>query len=675
MLPDRTSQTIAHFIGYFDSVIEEARLRIQQSEGRVLGEKAAPPAELQALAPDFATDFSLRGFIPDVPYRAPPFELYGGGSHFHHAPIGLGFGWQRPVSFDPDMPRHVLPGRPAADVEQQLHIFAGPGSIQAQMFQVNVLYDDDYLDLTDQPHERIDMSFVAGRLSDYADAGAAYGERTTFDRPQDHASLDAMAKGYGTLGEALGQEDRPPIHADARSEFVATGDGVKGIHVNGELREEMPVLKDLLPDRGLAAPPAEEAEDAEQTTAGAHGPAVDSIVVDAGANVVANIAAVTNVGIIAPVMSVMGDYHQVDVISQAYVYSDVDHDGRFPAGDAAFHAGSATQAFNIAAIKDMAFALGGGGEEGGDAPPVFPTDWVVSRIDGDVCFMEWIEQYNFVSDNDQLVITTRGSEVSILSGGNTALNVSTFFGMSMQYDLVIVGGNVIDMNVINQLAVLYDNDWLVGSGAGASGVSFDGGGNLIWNQASITNVGSGNFQEMPGYMSDVIAAIDERDPNMPAGLAGDAAFQGQHVLSVLYITGNVYQLNYVNQVSILGDADHVSQLAANMLAETEDASVTIRTGNNAVINIAEIVDYDSFGGTTYLGGGLYTDAILIQGGIIEQDDTHPQTVGTKLANEVIAFLDDTPDHPGTSGDGVIDAGHDYSWNTAMPSDAMQTVIA
>lgn len=73
MLLDRTSQTIAHFIGYFDAVIEEARMRTRPSEGRVLVENDKPDADFEALAPGFASDFNLRGFIPDVPYK--PFPL------------------------------------------------------------------------------------------------------------------------------------------------------------------------------------------------------------------------------------------------------------------------------------------------------------------------------------------------------------------------------------------------------------------------------------------------------------------------------------------------------------------------------------------------------------------------------------------------------------------------
>jgi len=674
MLLDRTSQTIAHFIGYFDMAIEEARLRIRQTEGAVAIEKDRPVPDFEALAPGFASDFDLKGYIPDVPYRGVAYGFYG-GSHFHGSHMSLSFKWQPLELADLDLPSLRLPLPVIEMPTPELFIFAGPGSAHTHMTQVNLLFDNDYVNMTGEPHPLVSTAFVHERMLEYVDEASVYTDRTTFLRTDSYETFGRMANYLHMLEDDLAREGRPPIHEGADSEFVATGGDVAGIHVNGELREAVPLLEDFLPDRGLAAPPEDPDEDEEETERTENAPSADNLVIDAGANVVANVAALTSVGIVAPVMSVMGNYHQVDVIAQATIYSDVDDDNRDVDGVAEGHGGATTQAFNIASFQEMLFDAGG--DEAGDGgAPVFPTDWIVSRIDGDVCFMQWIEQYNFVTDNDQLVVTSTGSDVTILTGGNTAINVSAFFGMSMYYDLVIIGGDVYDMNVINQLAVLYDNDWLVREGETPSGTTFDSSGNLLWNQASITNVGAGDrFEAMPDYMQTVVQAIDDRDVDMPKGLASDSLFEGQETLSVLYITGNFYKLTYVSQVNVLGDADHVSQVAADYLAENDDASVTIRTGSNAVVNIAEIVDYDAFGSTTYLGGGLYTDAILIQGGLIEEDDTQPQPVETRLANEVIAFLDDAGEDNPDAADGGITSGHDYSWNTAMPSDAMQTVVA
>lgn len=274
-----------------------------------------------------------------------------------------------------------------------------------------------------------------------------------------------------------------------------------------------------------------------------------------------------------------------------------------------------------------------------------------------------------------MTVTTSGASVSLLTGGNAALNIANFLGIGMQYDLIIVGGNVLDMNLISQIAVLYDNDWARANPDAPDGATIQSGNNLLWNDAGIHNVGSnGRFETMPDYMHQTVNAINERDPNMPDALAHDANFAGYQGLNVLYITGNLYDVSIIKQVSVLGDSDDVTQAAAKVLDNNENATVHIDTGSNAVVNLAQIVDYDSFGSTTYVAGGVYSDAILIQGGIIENDTSQPAQHG-QLANEVIAFLHDDPATTQNESDGVINGGHDLSWSNAHPSDVMQTVVA
>ena len=365
----------------------------------------------------------------------------------------------------------------------------------------------------------------------------------------------------------------------------------------------------------------------------------------------------------------------IDAITQAYIYSDRDEiDSVFTRSDDQ----AATEAFNIASFERSVYpgaeTAENNSQDNGE-PPIFPTAWRVSVLEGDVSFVHWIEQYQFVSDNDTMTITTSGATVSLLTGGNAALNIANFLGIGMQYDLIIVGGNVLDMNIISQIAVLYDNDWVRANPDAPDGATVQSGNNLLWNDASIHNVGSNDrFETMPDYMNQTVNAINERDPNMPDALAHDVNFVGYQGLNVLYITGNLYDVSIIKQVSVLGDSDDVTQAAAKVLENNEDATIHIDTGSNAVVNLAQIVDYDSFGSTTYVAGGVYSDAILIQGGIIENDTSQPAQPG-QLANEVIAFLHDDPATIENESNGVINAGHDLSWSNAHPADVMQTVVA
>ncbi len=132
-------------------------------------------------------------------------------------------------------------------------------------------------------------------------------------------------------------------------------------------------------------------------------------------------------------------------------------------------------------------------------------------------------------------------------------------------------------------------------------------------------------------------------------------------------------VNVIKQINIVGDSDIVHKVASDVLANNQNATVSIDTGSNALVNIANITDYDSVGHATYLAGNLYSDTVLIQGGLVDHDQTDVNQNSHPLANEVIAFLDDHD--PQTTQDGTIDLGHDMSWHNGAVGDVMQTVVA
>ncbi len=682
MQADRISDIIAHFIGHFDSVIDEARLRIGYTEGKVHGEDPPPPPELEALDPDFASQLVLRGFDPDVTYRDGDYRLFdvGGRAPFDPDPQqllrdlddGLSGGYRLPRidQADPTIPMEMP--------EERLAVYPGPGSAISHISQVNLLFDDDYLNMTGQEHERLDTGYVTERLAEFANAADVFTPFADFDRTDTYENLQQMAQEVHEFNEGLLANDTTSLTEDAEVDFVIAGNDIQGTYVNGVLTDEAPALDDHMPDRGIADQPVE--PEPSETPLEQAGPE-NVLTVAAGANVVANVASVTTTGVITPVMSVMGNYHQVDVITQAYVYSDNDNNDYIPTGCGKGEDGAGEQAptvaMNIGVFDRTTFGetSENQADDGQGEDPVYPSDWRVSVIEGDVCFVQWIEQYNFVTDNDQMVVTTTGCETSVLVGGNAVFNLTAYLGISQQYDLVIVGGNVLDMNIISQLAILYDNDRIGGDGTLPDGVETQTGNNLLWNQASIQNVGANDrFETMPDHMQQSQQAIEAGDPDMPETLAGDTNFAGYEWLNVLYITGNLYDVTYIKQVSILGDADSVTQVASELLANNENASVIIDTGSNTVANIAQVIDYDSFGGTTYVAGQTYSDAILIQGGLVENDTTQPQPLNNQLANEILAFLDDDPVTPDTD-DAIFNSGGDLCGPGASPADVMQTVIA
>ncbi len=685
---EKFSEIIAHFVGIFETTTEEMRLRAELAEGRGPAENNPALDDLVANTPTFASDLALQDYDPDVNYRSVSYEIVYGGARRFGRPFEESIEKLSEIAHrDVSLPRFGSPQDIdiGIETEEELQVFDGPGSAIRFTTQVNVLYDDDYLDMTGGNHAPRDTSFVVEKLTEFSAEAEIFSPFANLQRTDTLEGVKQIAGDMETYiqeikdsGQTSLGTDEPPADNpnDQVHDFVLTGDEITaGPYINGKLASEIPVLDDLLPDRGLAK--LAEEPDETQTSVEQHDPAGSSLEVTAGANLVANIASVVNTAVISSVTAVMGDYHQVDAITQVYVYSDNDSISSVfhSSADAAENAG--VTAYNIASFERDSFqSTQPQTTVDAHGDPIFPMAWRVSVIEGDVSFVNWIEQYHFVTDNDTMTVMTSGSETTVLTGGNTTLNFSSYFQMGLQYDLVIVGGNVYDINSITQISLLYDNDWARAEDGVDDSAAIQSGNNLIWNLAAIHNVGANDrFEAMPDYMSQAEKGIQERDPTMPEGLSTDSNFQGYVGLNVLYITGNLFDMTIIKQVAVLGDSDDVTLAGAAILKNNPDAVVTIDTGSNTVANIAEIVDYDSFGNTTYVAGQLYSDAILIQGGIIDHDVSQPETAGERLANEVIAFLDDDSLQGGDSGDGVINGGHDLSWSSAHPSDVMQAVVA
>ena len=669
---DKISDMIAHFIGMFDTVVEEARLRSNYSEGPAHSDPDRLPEDEAARLLDKNYDVPLEDYDPGVKYRSGYYDFDYMRPHFARA---VEYDMQQlanAIPVDISGAHFRFPGRLSFD-ERELVVHTGPGSVVGHLTQVNILQDDDYLNMTDGPNVARDTTFVTERTVEFYNEAAVFTPFSTFQRTDSYDALQALAKSAHDYIDHARDNDVTSLGTGADQDFVLAGNDINGLYINGAVAYDKPTLDDFMPDRGIAKP----AEAPEKSDVSLHedSPAGNSLDIAAGANVVANIATLVNTGVMTSVTAVMGDYHQIDAITQAYIYSDRDEiSSVFTHSEDQ----AATAAYNIANFERSVYPgaenAAAGSHDTGETP-IFPTAWRVSVLEGDVSFVHWIEQYQFISDNDTMTVTTSGASVSLLTGGNAALNIANFLGIGMQYDLIIVGGNVLDMNLISQIAVLYDNDWARANPDAPDGATIQSGNNLLWNDASIHNVGSNDrFETMPDYMHQTVNAINERDPNMPDALAHDANFAGYQGLNVLYITGNLYDVSIIKQVSVLGDSDDVTQAAAKVLENNDNATVHIDTGSNAVVNLAQIVDYDSFGSTTYVAGGVYSDAILIQGGIIENDTSQPTQHG-QLANEVIAFLHDDPATIQNESDGVINGGHDLSWSNAHPSDVMQTVVA
>ena len=426
--------------------------------------------------------------------------------------------------------------------------------------------------------------------------------------------------------------------------FVHKAETIEGTFINGNEVDEsdVPLLKDYVDlfKEGDDKPDVNHSDDFETPPDSSkfmneHGNGLDSPSVEltAGDNTLVNSVALTNYDTTAKVIAVAGDCVELNAIVQVNAWCDVDSLG---ATVNEWQLGGSTEAFNIAMFTHVGLP---DEEEGSEPDGGFPIDWVVTKIEGDLVLMNWIQQFTFMTDEDTSILSSSGVSTIVTAGDNTALNGVSLQTIGSYYDLIFVGGSFYDANIIHQMNVLVDND-LVGAVAGfetTGAASLSTSGNLLWNQAAIVD-GTADIGAMPDVYAAAYEGLVAGNSDAPGGLLQDALFGGLSALRVLYVTGDYLKLQYISQTNVLGDSDQVALAMDEILAHPE-AEWTITTGDNELVNFATIVNNEATD-TIYLGGQHYSDEVLIQAELISADPELMIQDPDKLVSEAVIFLDD-----------------------------------
>lgn len=639
---DKTTEAIAHFIGLFATTLEEIRLRDAYNEFKALQKAQEHPPQLPSVPVTVKAPYELKDFDPRIPYRpdepvgtqptpglypglrppeipvSQPVNEIGGPHVFTQYGASSPSGSAREFQIDP-------PGSTAVYASQQIWLSDNDSvSLGGHGLQFSLHVDNSAL--------MNDLIEAAQRISPLGDdevPGSAE-EIATFISTAAQ-QLDAFAD------EQAGQEGT----------FVAKSDILEGIFVNGELVEKAPSLDDYLPppEETPVDKPATSNQASGNFTAGQGKVSIEtSVELEAGGNTLVNSVALTSNWLQSHVLAVAGDHVELNAIVQINVLCDNDLLSTTLNGWN-LDQGKPNETFNIAMFKHLDPEPGNADQAGsGD----FPKAWAITEIKGDLLITNWFQQFTFMSDEDTAILAAAGSTASIITGDNTAINNVSLAELGHYYDLIFIGGNVYDANIIQQLNILLDND-LVGAvgGFGTSGkgsASTDG--NLLWNEASIVEAGgASSVKPMPKSYLDAFGDLASGKKSLPDGVLDDGAFAGMNGLRVLYISGDLVSLNYVKQTNILGDSDQIA-LAMNKLGLGSDADWTISTGSNNLVNYAGILDVDA-GKTIYAGGNAYSDEVLFQADLIK---TEPYLGGQNpdaLVSEAVAFLGEdmaAPDH-------------------------------
>ncbi len=427
------------------------------------------------------------------------------------------------------------------------------------------------------------------------------------------------------------------------------GDGVlvhaaqSVIMVNGQAVDEMPLLRDMLSEAWLKTLGLDEEADADSAPDPWQGlPPIPEAppaghLITTGGNLVSNEVAIVTNGPDAAVIVVGGDLIRLDLISQVGLMMGGVMGGAAAAGQISNQLINAAQMDKgFLTIEEVVIAQSA---TSGDS--VLPLYFQVTTLQGDLVFVNQVQQHIFASDFDRIEAVLTGASSQISLGDNLLFNATTLQALSSHYDLIIIGGDMITLNMIEQISVLYDSDYLDGWQMATT----SGGGNLLFNSASIAHAALDQAHGLSAAMEADLTAM-QSGGSLTLEALQDQVFAGHQALSVLYITGDLIEQNIIQQTTHLGDSDQLVLLQDQIRDQMIEAGITVETGANLLINAAAIVDL-GVDSQIMVAGQTYSDAVIYQAGLMDQAappsgvklalDALPSSLGD-LAPAAVAFL-------------------------------------
>jgi len=644
---DSITEQIAHFVGTFELISEQARLRDQYEEFVALRRKAEledleDPTRIQIkanlnldLGEYKAVGYS---FEPTQVSASPAPTLPGSAGDapiFYNSPVGPEFNFPEAAEIGGlSIQLNVIQLEPEFVTELI-------GSVVTYTFQTLKLVDNDTIGegdfrdvetLMEQGEALLNTAMSLHAVSDFSVDISDY---------QSGETLDALIEQM--LSPEIAEVDGATIHQFHGAEAM-------GIIVNGEYVDEMPEWSELLPEHHQ---PEDETEDDTPELLPAEWDQSeddefeDGHSVTTGGNLAINDVAV-NVGWVdAPNFIVGGKAVNLTVVSQVAVVSDNDQ------GDSG--AQSDTQVVQSSLIEVNANEASW--VQDNVAAPGQETLVAVDWISGDLIVSNFIKQTIDATDIDQISTDITASSTAYTMGDNVLVNVTNLVQLGSYYDVIIVGGDMISVDMVSQTIVLLDDDEISGVAPN------DADDNLVMNQVSLTTNGEDTHQELSDELADTLPLQEVDTDALEDALLNDPMFAGTELLRVLKIEGDLLQVNVIEQTTLLQDQDDID------INGTNGEEVSALGAGNAILNSASInkMGIDS---VVMAQGGEYSDLLLHQASLIDG----PQEDNGELVNEAVALLMDDVDAPGNSENAPGQTKLTPS-EMASVDDGLQTMIA
>ncbi|WP_170782773.1 type I secretion protein [Ruegeria lacuscaerulensis] len=642
---DSISETIAHFIGTFELTSEQARWRDQYDEFVAFRRKA----ELEEL--EDATVIKVKAGLKLDPgkYDALPFRTDAPQTDIAPAPV-------QAMSVAAPVPGFGLV--PNADD------FISDVQLPAISFQTVVLQPQLIPELIGSA---VTYTVQTLRLSDNDTLGQAEFRDVETLMAQGDA-LAAVAESLHAVSapslniadyqsvehiQALVEEVQQTIEVEGATVHQFQGEDAMGTIVNGEHVDEAPDWSELLPqhhqsDEDQTEDLPEELLPAEwdQSEDSEFG---EGHTVSTGGNLAVNEVAVTVAWVDAPVIAVGGQSVNVTVVSQVAVVSDID------TGDAGAQSDTmVVQTSTITVEGNEAHWLDDNVAAEGQDPLVAVT-WIA----GDLVVTNFIQQEIDATDIDHIETEITASSSLYVMGDNVLINVTEILQLGSYYDVILIGGDMISVDIVHQTIVFLDDDEING------GIPDEDDDNLVVNQVALTTMGEDTHEELDASLAGVLPLEEMDTEALEDALLNNPDFAGMEQIRVLKIDGDLVQVNAIEQITILQDQDDI-----NLNGEAGAVASALGAGN-AVLNTAGVVKagVDS---VVMTGEGEYSDLVLHQASLI---DTPDDDLDVEIGNDAIAVLIDTVDGPGNSENAP---GHNKMTPSEMAEsfdDGLQTMLA
>ena len=700
---DKFTEIISHLIGIFHTTIEAERLRDAYEDFKYQ-QRHSEVNDIEITPTHFELRYTLRDFDPELKYtplaNETPFKVWLASTDPIH--LGEPYAPGQMTAF-PDL--YIEQGYssffPAA---RPSLVLEPPGSVVTVSVQSAWMEDNDLLRMNSVYAEFNDPSVYIAALASLQEAAQILGVLTVQSTLGFNSSDGAS---FITLHDLMVQTDDTSRLGE--QVVVLHGAEAYGMFVGGAPVETLPLLDDLMPellqteddtadedddrsssvrtsDLDLApdvktqAPDDQERIEDKDPFDGLNPPSgeADFFGLESGHQVVTGGNKMVNDVVMnvswldAPVISVMGDVVDLNLISQVNVLAE-------HATFSGVLQGSLSTTFNVAMMSSTSQFAGAETTDGSPEQPVedneniymgLPKNWAVTQIEGDVLTVNWVQQYSFMADDDRADVQITGTNSYIGLGENLIVNLANLAEIGYGYDLIMIGGDLITTNQISQMNVMLDFDSITATGAGPLGVSVSD--NLLFNGASISTVGINSYGAMSENFAAASKAFADGAQSIDRDVAHDDVFTGDELLTVLYIAGDFKTINWVEQTNIMGDSDQV-HLALDAFTAKSGMPAKLYTGSNAEINTASINVYGA-DSEVRVQGDVYSDALLYQADLIDTTSDPTGVFMPALANEAVLFLaDGMITNPSHSSDdpGIVPTSPE---SIASP-DLMQTMLA